>query len=368
MIQVILSFGYGINLYTFFKGRRLGPYILESKLGKGGFGMVFLARHDDGKPCAIKVPLVIGYTVNDQEQEVSTRISKQHENIVKIHEFIPGFTPYQTCCVLEFCNCGDLNDFVISKKPQLPVVLDFMVGMAKGVNFLHTRRICHRDLKPHNVLVQKEQDRFICKITDFGLSAVMTKSYFSDVCGSLMFMAPEVADGMKYSYPADVFSLGLLFYCLIAKTEAEDSAGRHIVPLVPFKDEQVTLTYLIRRNRLLQATFIQKHFRDIERLGIAVYKMLAYEPEERSELGDVIADIADIKGEYRGKELVEHPEMSAPVTALWLKELLRREQPRVQAEGARGYLPQGGEGGPSPRQRRDSFEDDVINGIIPVSM
>ena len=90
-----------------------------------------------------------------------------------------------------------------------------MRQLLQAVEYLNTQGIVHRDLKPDNVLVGNHDGNVSIKIADFGLSAKYDQRFFetmSKQCGTIIFMAPEVAAKQEYSKRVDIFSTGIIMY------------------------------------------------------------------------------------------------------------------------------------------------------------
>lgn len=105
-----------------------------------------------------------------------------------------------------------------------------MKGIIKGVAYLHSKGITHRDLKPQNILIDDFDDLTTVKIIDFGLGQQNTRvTQVNDLyCGTLTFMAPEVAMGKTYSKSVDIWAIGIIMHIAL-------SGGKH-----PFLDENDT--------------------------------------------------------------------------------------------------------------------------------
>ncbi|XP_061742527.1 serine/threonine-protein kinase pdik1l-B-like [Nerophis ophidion] len=127
--------------------------------------------------------------------------------------------------VMEYCDGGDLNHYLLSRPPDAQRNHDVVQQLSSAVAFLHHLGIIHRDLKPDNVLVSIKPNGPVFKVADFGLSKMseglldgnVTRKHFSSTCGSDFYMAPEVWGGLPYSAPADIFSLGVMFWAVLER-------------------------------------------------------------------------------------------------------------------------------------------------------
>ncbi|KAG8445877.1 hypothetical protein GDO86_010605 [Hymenochirus boettgeri] len=130
--------------------------------------------------------------------------------------------------VTEFCDAGNLNDFLLSRPPDPQLHRTCMEQLAGAAAFLHRHRIVHRDLKPENVMVSNGPSGPELKVADFGLSKVcqgnvnVNQYRLSSACGSDFYMAPEVFEG-RYTAKADIFSLGILFWAMIELVTFRDA-------------------------------------------------------------------------------------------------------------------------------------------------
>ncbi|XP_070546101.1 serine/threonine-protein kinase pdik1l-A-like [Ptychodera flava] len=131
---------------------------------------------------------------------------------------------------MEFCNRGNLENYVIEAKRSDQLLLSFIKQMADAIQYSHSRRIVHRDLKPENVLITMNNGQLIAKIADFGLAKMKLTStvslpsrglplasYIHTEAGTKLYMAPEVYNG-NYTEKADVFSLGIMFCAILERT------------------------------------------------------------------------------------------------------------------------------------------------------
>ena len=134
---------------------KLGSITLEEEIGRGAFSAVYKAKHEDGSQLAVKCPLSQSEESQeaDQRELEAARALSNHQNIVTIKKFIRKASTKQLFYVLELCEAGDLNDYIINNNPQMAEKFPYMVDIARGVNYLHSAKVIHRDLKPQNVLL-----------------------------------------------------------------------------------------------------------------------------------------------------------------------------------------------------------------------
>ncbi|XP_053738142.1 serine/threonine-protein kinase pdik1l-B-like [Synchiropus splendidus] len=127
--------------------------------------------------------------------------------------------------VMEYCDGGDLNQFLLSRRPDAERNHSVLRQLSSAVAFLHKLGIVHRDLKPDNVLVCDTPTGPTIKVADFGLSKMsaglteggLPRQHFSSTCGSDFYMAPEVWGGLSYTAQADIFSLGVMFWAVLER-------------------------------------------------------------------------------------------------------------------------------------------------------
>ncbi|XP_066240351.1 serine/threonine-protein kinase 35 [Saccopteryx leptura] len=143
--------------------------------------------------------------------------------------------------VMEFCEGGDLNQYVLSRRPDPATNKSFMLQLTSAIAFLHKNHIVHRDLKPDNILITERSGAPVLKVADFGLSKVcaglaprgkegsqdsknvnVNKYWLSSACGSDFYMAPEVWEG-HYTAKADIFALGIIIWAMIERITFIDS-------------------------------------------------------------------------------------------------------------------------------------------------
>ncbi|MBI1246278.1 protein kinase [bacterium] len=205
----------------------LDGYKFQEFLGAGGIGEVYLAhRSIDNSPVAVKF-LRSRISVTRQARtdflkgkSISGRL--RHRNIVQ--SYGAGIVGNEFYFINEYCDGGPLAKLFRERKSNIQAkhIAVSLYLLLDGLAFAHEKGLVHRDLKPSNLLAAKRNNRWIPKISDFGLNKDFEKAGFSGLTttgtnsGSLPYMPREVLTDYKYVNPAsDVFSLAASFYRMI---------------------------------------------------------------------------------------------------------------------------------------------------------
>src|SRR5207253_1860453 len=205
-------------------------YQLERRLGQGGMGVVFQARHIFLKTAhAIKVilPDLVGndpMLVTRFRQEALAAAAIRHQNIIAVTDFgvVRGTMPF---LVMEFVNGQSLQEILAEEKKMSPErALEFTCAIGAGVSAAHRQNIVHRDLKPLNIMTQSGQPISEgLKILDFGLAKIKSgellgsfvQAKTSGLMGSPFYMAPEQWSDEEPDVRADIYSLGVILYQML---------------------------------------------------------------------------------------------------------------------------------------------------------
>lgn len=208
-----------------------GRYQLEQRLGQGGMGVVFKARHLFLKTAhAIKIilPDLVGndpMLITRFRQEAMAAAAVRHQNIIAVTDFgvARGTMPF---LVMEFVSGKSLHD-ILEGQGRLSgaQALDIMAGIAAGVGAAHRHGIVHRDLKPLNIMLQDGLPTTeSIKVLDFGLAKIKSGELLGSfvaaqttgLMGSPFYMAPEQWSEEEPDLRADIYSLGVILYQMLA--------------------------------------------------------------------------------------------------------------------------------------------------------
>lgn len=210
---------FNINYRRFF-----GDYQILRVLGEGNAGIVFLARKNgETDPVALKVlkPNHAGKFPGGQEAERFLRSSEaiseiRHANIVSVRDF--GLTrdeeiPYM---VMEYIEGQTLKDFMDTLGSTLNYhdKTRILLQISMALSAIHAENICHRDVKPHNILITPNLQ---VKVTDFGIARLPNSelTMANELVGSPAYLSPEGFASSKVDARADIFSFGVLAYELL---------------------------------------------------------------------------------------------------------------------------------------------------------
>jgi cyclin-dependent kinase len=190
-------------------------YTRTSKLGEGTYGVVYRAKDQKGQEIyalkKIRLQAEEEGIPSTAIREISLLKELNHINIVKLYEVL--HTSKKLTLVFEYVE-QDLKKVIDStngKGVEMKYVKSFLYQLLKGVDYIHKKKVLHRDLKPQNLLINKDN---IVKIGDFGLArgyGIPVKNYTHEVV-TLWYRPPDVLLGNKtYGTTVDMWSIGCIF-------------------------------------------------------------------------------------------------------------------------------------------------------------
>jgi len=216
-----------------------GRYELIDSIGTGGMATVYRARdHWYGVERAIKLLAAHNAAVEKTRtrfvHEARTMAQLDHPNIARIFDIGDGLDDHWYF-VMEYAPDGSLASFMRRHGPCPPhTALQFVYQMLRGLDHAHTAGVVHRDVKPHNMVL--DGDRIL--LTDFGIARVMASEHSritgtGDVLGTLAYMSPEQRiDPRNVGPSADLYGVGATLYILVTGRRPFDLAMAALDPFV----------------------------------------------------------------------------------------------------------------------------------------
>jgi beta-lactam-binding protein with PASTA domain/predicted Ser/Thr protein kinase len=245
-------------------------YRLERKLGSGGMADVWLAEDQElGRHVAVKI-LHERYANDEQfverfRREATHAAGLSHPNIVSIYD--RGVSDGSYYIVMEYIEGRTLKELIVTRGPcPIPVAISYTRQILAALRYAHKNGIIHRDIKPHNVIVDREGR---VKVADFGIARAgaseMTEA--GSIVGTAQYLSPEQARGAPVDESSDLYSTGIVLYELLTGT-------------VPFNGETPVEIAMKHLSQTPEAPSALRP--DIPHdLDLVVLRALAKEPAER---------------------------------------------------------------------------------------
>ena len=263
-------------------------YKIVGRLGTGGMADVFLAEDQQlGRKLALK--LLHSRFAEDAgfverfRREAQAAAGLQHPNVVGVYD--RGAYDGTYYIAMEYVPGRTLKQLVTEEGPLDPVrAIDLVCEILKAVRFAHRRGVIHRDLKPHNVIVD-ESDH--AKVTDFGIARAgasdMTET--GSILGTAQYLSPEQAQGLAVSPSSDLYSVGVILYELLTGRVPFDAeaavtvaikhvseapvAPRTLNPMIPPELEQITL-WALNKNPVDRPADAEEFLRTLKHARAAI--------------------------------------------------------------------------------------------------
>lgn len=211
-------------------------------LGSGAYGQVLkVKRRDSGRIAAVKIISKEGMDAKGEvrlRREIDILRVINHENLLKLYDVFE--TSDRIYIVTEIVTGGPLFNWLESQNFQVPetTAKALMKDIAKGLAYLHSYGIVHRDIKLENILLDLSGGRIKAKLIDYGLSCFLGPGQKSgESVGTLKYVAPEIISRMNYREKIDCWSLGVILFILLQGT----------VPFFGKSDQEVAMRILRKR-------------------------------------------------------------------------------------------------------------------------
>ena len=196
-----------------------GRYKIKSHIGTGGMATVYLAQDLIlERPVAVKV-LRLDFHTNEAamrrfQREAQSATQLVHPNIVSVYDV--GEEDGTNYIVMEYVEGTDLKKYIRERGPLPPrEAVRIMTQIVSAIELAHQNRIIHRDIKPQNILIDREGN---VKITDFGIAIALSETSLTQtntLLGSVHYLSPEQARGGMATIRSDIYALGIVLYELL---------------------------------------------------------------------------------------------------------------------------------------------------------
>ena len=204
-------------------GHVINNYIIERKLGDGGMGVVYYAKHNRvDREVAIKVlhsNLFSNESIRNRfKNEANALIKLTNPNIVKIIDYVEQDN--MACLIMEYIDGYTLDEYInkVSGPLPSPKAISIIGSVLSAVQYAHDNNIFHRDIKPGNIMVNRDGSEV--KIMDFGIAKITDAANWKTThaqaqLGTPFYMSPEQVKGLPYNSLSDIYSLGVTLFEMV---------------------------------------------------------------------------------------------------------------------------------------------------------
>ncbi|EGC28322.1 hypothetical protein DICPUDRAFT_44395 [Dictyostelium purpureum] len=254
----------------------MNKYIVEKNLGSGSYGETYKVKDIETNEyfCKkiVKVPQLGDIPKVLEEGRILSGMN--HINVVKLYNNY--FENGNFIIIMEYAENGDLWQLIEKRKREKKVFSDyeimfFFIQLVIGLNYIHTNKIIHRDIKPKNILIKGE----LLLIADFGVSIIMNgRDYTNTTTGTPQYISPEICNKKGYTNKTDIWSLGVLLYELMTLS-------------LPFEGKRETLI----KNIQSECTIFKPVNHSNEDLSSLLFKLLCRDPVKRFSTQDILNQV-----------------------------------------------------------------------------
>jgi serine/threonine protein kinase len=302
-------------------GSVVGPYRLIRELGRGGMGSVWLSERTDGtlkRHVALKLP----HSTLPQRQ-LAERFARErdilaglvHANIARLYD--AGVTVEgQPWLALEYVEGETLITWCDSRKLDIKARIELFQQVLAAVHYAHRQQVVHRDLKPNNILVNRDGD---VRLLDFGIAKLMTEGELQETALtkiggralSIQYASPEQILGQPVTVTSDVYSLGVVLFELLTgsfpyfmQRGSRGAIEDNILTVLPALASQTSANPELAADRgTIPAKLSQALKGDLDAI---LQKTLKKNPSERYESAKSLAD--DLERYLRKVPVLARPE------------------------------------------------------------
>ena len=240
--------------------------IYKKRIGKGAFSTVYKGYNKINK-LQVAIKEITLDTLNKHKKmfkrETDIMMKLKHPNIITLYDTIIDENTENVYLIMDYYSRGDFSNFLRKRPLKEKYAIKYLKQLSEGLKYLLSNNIIHRDLKPQNILITNIGD---IKITDFGFARYFDNDLLiQTICGSPLYMAPEIMKSQKYDYKSDLWSVGIIFYEML-------------VGCTPFKSKNI---YELIRKIENDEVKVPSKFKLSINCQNLLYSLLKKNPEER---------------------------------------------------------------------------------------
>ena len=205
----------------------IGKYQIIKKIGEGSYAKIYKVKKDSSEICYVLKNIPVTEEDYSSMNEIlnESSILSTCDNIYVIKYYDSFFCNGTFNIITEFCPYGDLFGYikfykVRGSKIEEKIIWIIFIQLSLGLNYLHQKKILHRDIKTKNIFIK---DNLTVKIGDFGIAKILnsTSSYAHTFIGTPYYISPELCKDQPYNDKSDVWALGCVLYELCTLNDTE---------------------------------------------------------------------------------------------------------------------------------------------------